>query len=101
MAEARTAKHVATKLVTLLVSGDWHTKWEIVGVGEMSTGHQIVVRDPHDESEFVVTVQKRSTAPAIVAKVDAPAGVTDLGHVDEVTGLVSGPVIRDGDEPPF
>ncbi len=70
MAEKRTAAALATRLTALLTQSDhYSTQWELVSVVPVVYGHQIVLLDPEEKAEYVLTISKRSTSPAIVAEV--------------------------------
>ena len=70
MAEKRTAAALATRLTALLTNSDHYTtQWELVSVNPVTYGHQIVLLDPEEKAEYVLTISKRSTAPAIQAEI--------------------------------
>lgn len=75
--KTRTAASVATRLATVLThDGGLYggAQWELVRVAPAGPyGHQVIISDVTEEAEYVITVQRRSTAPAIVADVsDVP-----------------------------
>lgn len=66
MSTNKSAKHIAAKIVALLTS-DYSARITIVAVHEVDYGQQVVLLDEANDEEFVVTVQKRTNGPAIVA----------------------------------
>ncbi len=70
MPKERTAAGLATRLAAILTNSDhYSTQWELISVAVKPYGHEIVLLDPDEKSEYVVTVQKRSKVPAIKAEI--------------------------------
>jgi len=94
---SKSAKHIAAKVVALLTS-DYTSRITIVSVREVDYGQEVVLQDEAHDEEFVVTVQKRTNGPAIVAST-ADGRVV----VDEDRGgyVIPDPEDDDKEEEPF